>query len=232
MATTTIDNMPRATELSKNDVGHFAQSGIDKGATLETLGLLLMKQLNPAGKIFPTSWATIPTGFRGLFLQGDGVLVSAYPELVTNCYCGDSANATADSFYRATDSAGTTRSITGDYFILADFRGYTPRGLDTTGLKDEAGASRILGSEQDDAMQRITGSLSTRADVGSVFSDVAKSGVFGEGTTRNNSVNTSNSVNASDLTFDSADSVSPNTAKTTDTETRVKNIAVNYVITY
>lgn len=58
------------------------------------------------------------TGDRIFFLQGQGIVRATYPSLDAAVYVGDSNNATAPYFYRATDSAGTTRSTTGAYLIL------------------------------------------------------------------------------------------------------------------
>ncbi len=58
------------------------------------------------------------TGDRVLILSGQGVLRSVYPDLDTAVYVGDVANATAEFYYHADDSAGTSRNIAGVYLIL------------------------------------------------------------------------------------------------------------------
>ena len=63
-------------------------------------------------------------GARILLLQGQGILISQYPELTTSVYVGDGNNATAPAFYKADDAAGTIRNIAGIYLIL-------PEGRDT-----------------------------------------------------------------------------------------------------
>jgi hypothetical protein len=106
---------------------------------------------------------------------------------------------------------------------LVDMRGRTTRSMTTGGS-----VADTLGELQEDAMQRITGSLGsmrTRDDlnVGGVFSTdniiqaPEVSSALGGG---------------SDIEFDSANSTYPNTAKTDDVETRMKNIVkgIDYII--
>ena len=61
-------------------------------------------------------------GVRILILEGQGVLVASYPDLVAATYVGDANNPTAEAFYRADDAAGATRNTAGNYFILPDAR--------------------------------------------------------------------------------------------------------------
>ncbi len=92
-------------------------------------------------------------GLRLLLLNGQGVLVSNYADLTTAVYVGDGNNGAAESFYRADDAGGTIRNIGGNYLILPDARGRFKRALDTTGLIDPDGASRLTGDSQEDAFQ-------------------------------------------------------------------------------
>jgi hypothetical protein len=103
--------------------------------------------------------ATLGLGMeiRLLLLHGQGILRADYLMLDAIVYVGDLENATADSFYHADDDQGAVRNIAGDYLILPDARGYSFRGLDPSGLIDPEGAGRIVGSEQEDALQEITG---------------------------------------------------------------------------
>jgi len=91
-------------------------------------------------------------GVRQLLLDGSGVLVANYPDLVANTYVGDANNAAVAAagggFYKADDAAGTIPNTAGVYFILPDTRGSFPRGLDTAGAIDPDGASRYLGDIQ------------------------------------------------------------------------------------
>lgn len=103
------------------------------------------------GLIVPLGLNADPATFAGLrilLLDGSGVLTAAYPSLVTNTYVGNTLNATADCFYRASDPAGAIRATAGNYFILPDMRGRFLRGLDTGALRDVDGSGRITGSYQ------------------------------------------------------------------------------------
>lgn len=96
-------------------------------------------------------------GFRLLLLYGQGVLITNYPELDAANYVGDGNNATVAAegggYYRADDAAGTIPNIAGIYIIMPETRGMSPRGLDLAATIDPDGASRVLGSPQQDAMQ-------------------------------------------------------------------------------
>jgi hypothetical protein len=93
------------------------------------------------------------SGHRALLLNGQGILRANYPDLDAAVYVGDGNNATADAYYRADNSDGSSRNIAGIYLILPETRGYVPRGLDTAASVDPDGASRTLGHLQLDAFQ-------------------------------------------------------------------------------
>ena len=110
----------------------------------------------PVGSI--AAWSGVDAdpsslGIRLLPLTGQGVLRATYSDLDAACYVGDSANPTAEAFYRADDAAGTSRNIAGAYLILPDARGQALRGLDPTGTVDPLGASRAVGDIQADSLQ-------------------------------------------------------------------------------
>lgn len=107
-----------------------------------------------------------------LFGQGIDRTMDEYKMLDSIVYIGDGDNATADSFYHANDVGGTIRNTAGDYLILPDLRGWSFRGLDTTGSVDPDGAGRIVGSKQDDAFQAITGSIFFKRTGPNLFVDV------------------------------------------------------------
>lgn len=87
-------------------------------------------------------------GIRALVLDGSGVLRATYSDLDTAVYCGNTANPTADAFYRADNANGTSRNTAGAYLILPDCRGKFIRGYDPTAVTDPSGASRLRGSNQ------------------------------------------------------------------------------------
>jgi len=93
-------------------------------------------------------------------------------------------------------------------------------------LEDLNGDARFLrggstsGTEQDDAMQRITG------DLYCAHTDGEGTGTFSAGAV-GTSIRAANGILGTHrVAFDSADSTSPNTAKTSDTETRPINMSV------
>lgn len=82
------------------------------------------------GEICLFARTTPPSGF--LRANGAAVAVASYPALTTAIYCGDANNGTATWGYRCTDSANpsTTRSTTGAFIVLPDYRAEFPRGWD------------------------------------------------------------------------------------------------------
>ncbi|MHC4302776.1 MAG: hypothetical protein ACYS7Y_36415 [Planctomycetota bacterium] len=94
-------------------------------------------------------------GLRLLLLEGQGILRANYPLLDAAVYIGDSNNGDVNFpfYYHATDAAGTSRSTTGIYLILADGRGVTIRGSDPTAIRDPFGAVRSFPDIQTDAVQ-------------------------------------------------------------------------------
>lgn len=115
-------------------------------------------------------------------------------------------------------------------FNLPDFGGIFPRGAGTnTQLSDSSSTAfaATLGTYQDDAMQKITGSVSDFRGTGYV--DVA-SGVFSLTDLGNQAVWAGGTATATSIDFDSNDSTSPNTARTDDAETRPANLAINFII--
>lgn len=176
-------------------------------------------------------------GARYLLLNGQGILRANYPLLDANVYVGDGNNAAVaaagGAYYRADDAAGTTPNITGAYLILPESRGYTTRGLDLAASVDPLGASRYLGDNQLDAMQRVTGLIDGNL-IGGPSAAGTISGVFSGSTKFNRqattSVNTDFGIDTID--FDNANSTSPNPAKTDDVETRMTNRSTKFAIRY
>jgi len=87
-----------------------------------------------------------------------GVVIANYADLCAAVYCGDANNATATAFYKTSDAGGTTRSTSGTYMTMGDFRGVTIRGRDTGHVHDPAGNTRggfggQIASLQQDAFQ-------------------------------------------------------------------------------
>jgi hypothetical protein len=174
------------------------------------------------------------TGDRVLLLNGQGVLRATYADLDAACYVGDGNNAAVaaggGAFYRADNSDGSSPSTTGVYLILPESRGYALRGLDAAASVDPQGASRYLGDNQVDAMQRITGNMDFSSNLGARTA-ATLSGVFSDGVATGNNL-ASQAVAGKEVAFDSSGSTSPNTAKTDDVETRMSNLSIKWGITY
>ena len=175
-------------------------------------------------------------GFRGLNLNGQGVLRALYTELDTNCYVGDANNAAAHAagagYYRADDAAGTIPNIAGVYLIIPESRGYTTRGLDIAASVDPQGAARFLGDGQGDAGQTLSGTMGIEA-VGPSPNAPSASGVFGNIVLSNyNAGSALAGFGTRSMDFDSSNSTSPNPAKTDDVETRMSNRSTKYIVIY
>jgi hypothetical protein len=175
------------------------------------------------------------TGHRALLLHGQGVLRANYPELDAACYVGDANNAAVAAvgggYYRADDAAGTIPNIVGVYIILPETRGYAPRGLDPAATVDPQGASRFLGDNQVDAMQRITGSINGAGAVGFL---TPGSGLGALASTAIAATTFALQAGAADATlqYDNSGSTTPNAAKTDDVETRMANYSTKWVVWY
>ncbi len=186
-------------------------------------------------------WVTHGIDIRLLLLNGQGIdrTEDEYKMLDSIVYIGDPDNAAADSFYHADDAGGTIRNIAGDYLILPDLRGYSFRGLDE-GRGVDPDTSRIVGSNQDDAFQNITGSFFLRQKSAPIPKEIVSTtglpplfsvnpSTFPAVAT--NEIQSTGAGGAKDLNqvdFDA--SGDPSTR--TDVETRNKNIATRYAIHY
>lgn len=105
------------------------------------------------------------------------------------------------------------------------------QGRYTRCMTDVGGVVATLGEEHDDAMMRITGALTQSVGAGMIGSTGTATGTFSKGGAKANAL--SSAVDPSnDVDFDSADSVSPNPAKTNDDETRVRTLvkALDYIV--
>lgn len=138
----------------------------------------------------------------------------------------------------------------GSGFNEPDYRGKFLRGYDPTLTIDVDGASRtacsaggdsgnLVGTCQLDAMQRITGEMYNNfyGNTSNRFGNSPNEtyGVFsatnaGRGAYEVTGATNGYGSSVSGTLFDSADSVSPNAAKTSDTETRPINVTVNWII--
>jgi len=184
------------------------------------------------GMVVMHHMTTIPTGIRLLNLEGQGVLVSAYPDLAAACYVGDPNNPSAGAYYKADDEPGTSRNTAGVYLILPDARGRFARGEDIGATVDPGGAARLLGDGQDDAVQKhnhvVIGGSSpfvseSYGDPAGVY-NVARQSSAGASTIEASAVQIGESISGSYSLITGVGRVS--------TETRPSNFQVQYAVWY
>lgn len=134
----------------------------------------------------------------------------------------DAAGLTIDFAFTAGDNSGSVTASCNFYQHRVPGSTTTARLMQSTGRNlisaNDGNGKYIAGARIRDAMQRITG------DVDGIWNPVTPTGVFtlttGASTRPNAAANTSQIIS-----FDNADSTSPNTAKTDDDETRGPGIA-------
>ena len=111
--------------------------------------------------------------------------------------------------------------------ISDEYPGYFFRSED--GGSGEDNASEFESGVQQDAMQRITGSFGLSDDAG-LQNGTELNGVFGNGSDKTLGIPTgslaSTATRDNNVSFDSSESTSPNTAKTDDNETRPINVTI------
>ncbi len=220
MAVITVSGLPQVTAVATSDIIHVVQSSVDKRATITQVIAAISNDILPAGTVLASAWNNDPAtlGIKALPLIGQGVLRASYEALDNVVYCGDSNNATASAFFRADSSDGTNRNTAGIYLMLADTLGRVIRGLDPSGITDPGGASRDLGSPQYDTFQGHDVGIGINDPAGAVFTEEFL-GVY----TRS----TSSATKSFNLISDGI-----NGTPRTGVETRSKNVAFNYMITY
>ncbi len=84
----------------------------------------------PVGTYIDSLSNIAPNGF--LRANGSAISISTYSNLATYLYCGDSKNSVASWGYKCTDvlNPSITRSISGNYIVLPDYRGEFNRTYD------------------------------------------------------------------------------------------------------
>jgi hypothetical protein len=136
--------------------GGATPTGVAESATNSQRLDAIVNSLSPPGTVVGWHGSTNPLvfGARLIELQGQGVLRTSYPDLDTACYVGNSLNGTAEAYYRADDSAGTSRNTSGIYLILPDARGVALRGYDPSEIYDPDGSTRIFPDTQTHSMEQ------------------------------------------------------------------------------
>jgi microcystin-dependent protein len=199
---------------------------VSDGVTIN--GVLIQDgRIEPAGIIKMYAGSSVPGGY----LECNGAEVTRsvysalYSEIGTNFGEGD----------------GSTT------FIIPDLRGIFPRGRDHGAGNDPDAASRTaqatggatgdnVGSVQEDAMQRITGTMQARlraTGATPLFTPMSGALTASDGDSASYPSGLAGPASGSNLiNFDSSASTSPNAAKTSDYETRPININLMFIIKY
>jgi len=173
----------------------------------------------PVGAVMPFAMNAIPTGW--LACNGTAVLISSYPNLAAAIYCGDALNATAGFGYKATSSAGTTRSTTGTFITIPDLRGIFVRGSGSQTISSIT-YNKTFGAEETDAMQ---GHRHAPLEGGAFW---CQGGSNPDIDVMNNSVSYDYSASATGSPTTDGTNGAPRTAS----ETRPANIALLYCIKF
>jgi hypothetical protein len=133
----------------------------------------ITRALSPAGTVFMSHTQNDPAtlGYRFLELNGQGITRVNYPDLDAACYVGNSRNPTAESYFRADNSDGSSRSVTGTYLILPDMRGAFARGYDPTATRDPDGTTRGFPDFQNFALQTHLHEVDTSSNAWNAVAD-------------------------------------------------------------
>jgi microcystin-dependent protein len=169
----------------------------------------------PSGVVFPFAGTTAPYGY--LICDGSAISRSDYPALFVSLGSG--------TLHGVGDGSTT--------FNLPDYRGKFMRGLDGTAGNDPDKATRthpvtgavvgdVVGSEQSDAHQNITG------DIDAVWRVGDTGGGTGAIRKKNTGASTAGAGPNTSCGFSFNASLSP--GQRTSTETRPKNANVNYIV--
>lgn len=103
--------------------------------------------LVPTGGMIMWTKSTVPTGF--VEANGAALPIASYQDLANAMYVGDANNATAPAWYKCTNPSNPSgsRSTSGSYIVVPDYRGEFIRGWDHGRGVDPG---RALGSSQSD----------------------------------------------------------------------------------
>jgi hypothetical protein len=99
--------------------------------------------------------------WRCLPLQGQVIQISLYQRLCDKMYVGNTANATADWWYKTSDAAGATRDPNGAYMRVLDHRGLFSRAAGQNSkykmANDAPYDGKSIGAYISDAIRDIKG---------------------------------------------------------------------------
>lgn len=161
----------------------------------------------PAGVVLPYAGPVPPAGW--LLCDGSNVSRTTYAKLF----------AAVGTTYGVGDGSTT--------FKLPDLRGEFVRGLDQGRGVD---AGRTLGSAQTDTMQQVTGVLNVRSGTSAIGAISGGTGPF-TSTAKNGTPGAPLSFDAGNQNLDTT-TFDLSKAARTSTETRPRNVAMNYIIKF
>lgn len=188
---------------------------LNKNATNQLLLAIqsMVTKTVPSGVIAPFAGNAAPTGY--LIANGQAISRETYPDLWVIAQTNLAADAT--DFTNNPGKFGRGNGTT--TFQVPDLRGKFIRGLDAGAGID---ATRALGTYQQDAMQNVTGAVGPLQ----FRNTPTVSGAFALGATGANGNDSSGGDVSRTVNFDLSTAPGIRTA----TETRPKNIALNYII--
>ena len=210
--------------------GGLTPTGVTESSSNSQRLNALRDSLSPVGTIVGWHGNDSPSvfGARLLELQGQGVLRTSYPDLDAACWVGGIDNHHAESYFRANDAAGAVRNPGGAYLILPDARGKVLRGIDTSGIHDPDGSTRIFPDTQGFALEEHAHYVTT------IFGDYLKANEAtskdGGGAGTLDLITAATTPGASALTQVIANYDSP--ATNTAVETRMVNLQVKWCVRY
>lgn len=181
------------------------------------------------GDVKLVPYSTPDTGW--LKANGAAISIATYSALATKIYCGDANNATADWGYKCTNPANPTgtRSTSGTYIVLPDYRGRHFRCWADDGSID---SGRNLWAYQLDDNKAHTHTASTSSDGAHTHTVTGSDSTWG--------ISTGNPSNPSQVQDTGTFTTSSNGAhthtvtvnSTGTTEVKVKNAAMLACIKY
>jgi hypothetical protein len=179
----------------------------------------------PPGVILLVAWnPSYLVGKKVIPLNGQGIKIDDYQDLVNATYVGDSLNSTAHFFYKYNSSDGS-RNINGDYFKLPDTKALVPKGRGDLGVGaiyfggNVKNNSNIMGNLQEDAVEDHAHWRLTSHDFETIL--YGATGIYGF-VIYNTSI--SNITNPTTTSYMSLGRIN--------THTRDSSFAVDFVITY
>jgi hypothetical protein len=161
-ASVILTNAPDAvtqagTPFSVENMNHMEEGIYGAHEALDALpfGYILSFPAMPSA-YYMSLWRLLP-------LQGGVYEIAKYQRLCDKMYVGNAANATADWWYKTSDSNGTVRDVNGAYMRVLDHRGLFPRAAGQNSkykmANDAPYDGKSIGAFIGDAIRQIFGAV-------------------------------------------------------------------------